>query len=108
MSPRNGRSRSIINTTDARKAEADGEAEFKERTTAAEGLGLAKGMEAQKQAVGEISAALINAIKALPQGLKIMPDVMVSGGNDVMAILGAFVAQHMSPNSEKPAIEHRS
>jgi hypothetical protein len=100
--------RTARNHADARKAEADGEAEFKERTTAAEGLGLAKGMEAQKQAVGEISAALINAIKALPQGLKIMPDVMVSGGNDVMAILGAFVAQHMSPNSEKPAIEHRS
>jgi len=94
------------NRASARKAEADGEAEYRERTTAAEGLGLAKGMEAQKQAVGELPAAIINAIKALPQGLKVVPDVMVSGGNDVMGILSAFVARHMSSNSEKPAIEH--
>jgi hypothetical protein len=93
------------NAASARKAQADGDAEYTRRTTAAEGLGLAEGLEAQKQAVGEVAAAMINAIKALPQGIKVVPDVMVSGGNDVMGILSAFVAQHMHSNTEKPAIQ---
>jgi hypothetical protein len=95
------------NAASARKAQADGDAEYTKRTTAAEGLGLAEGLEAQKQAVGEMAAAAINAIKALPQGLKVVPDVMVSGGNDVMGILSAFLAQHMNTNTEKPTIQIR-
>src|SRR5246127_3664533 len=91
------------NAASARKAQADGDAEYTKRTTAAEGLGLAEGLEAQKQAVGEIPAAIINAIKAIPTGLKVMPDVVVSGEQGIGGILSAAIAQHLNGKNAEHA-----
>jgi len=78
-----------MNKAKARKAEADGEATYIEKTGAAHGakiravgLARAEGYEAQVRALGQIPTALVNAINALSEGnMKIMPDVLVTGGN---------------------------
>jgi uncharacterized membrane protein YqiK len=47
----------------------------------AQGLAQADGFEAQKQALGEMATALVNVVEALARGeVKVMPDVLVTGG----------------------------
>jgi hypothetical protein len=78
-----------INKAEARKAEADGEAAYIEKTGAAHGakiraiyMARAQGYEAQVQALGRGPTALVNAINSLSEGkMKIIPDVLVSGGS---------------------------
>ena len=49
--------------------------------TEAQGIAAAKGFEAQKQALGEGATAAVNIIEAIARGdVKVMPDVLVSGG----------------------------
>lgn len=78
------------NEAKARKAEADGEAEYITRTGTAKGaeveavgLARAKGYEAQVEALGRAQTAWVNIITALAQGrMPFMPDTLVLGGGD--------------------------
>jgi hypothetical protein len=80
------------NRADARKAEADGEATFIEKTGTAQGakvkavgLARAEAFERQVSALGQIPTAIVNTITALAEnGVKIMPDTLVTGGGGAM------------------------
>ncbi len=95
------------NNADARKAEADGEAEFIRRTGSAKGaeveavglarakaleatgLARARGYEAQVTALGQGPTTAVNVINALAEGgVQVMPDVLVTGGGGGNAIDG--------------------
>jgi regulator of protease activity HflC (stomatin/prohibitin superfamily) len=77
------------NNAAARKAEADGEAAYIEKTGAAKGaevraIGLAKAesYSAQVQALGANSTAIVNAIDALSKSVvPFMPNILVAGGS---------------------------
>ena len=51
-------------------------------TLQAQGLARAAGFEAQREALGEVATAAVNIVDALAHGdVKIMPEVLVSGGS---------------------------
>jgi hypothetical protein len=85
------------NDADARKAEAEGEAYFLEKTGTAKGaevravgLARAEGFQAQVQALGANATALLNVATALAEAdVKLVPDVLVTGGN---GLIDGFVA----------------
>jgi hypothetical protein len=106
------------NNSEARKAEADGESTYIERTGTAQGaqvraVGLARAEAYQKQvaALGPGATALVNAIEALSRSsVPFMPNTLVTGaggsGNGVLEGLGALLMQKVSPvvaDVEKPA-----
>lgn len=101
-----------VNKAKARKAEADGEATFIEKTGTAHGakiravgLARAEGYNAQVQALGQIPTAVVNAINALAEGnIKIMPDVLVSGGGGMSALegLAATLMKKFAPTTPEP------
>jgi hypothetical protein len=68
--------------------------------TEAEGLAIAKGLEAQQQAVGKDQAALINAIRALAAGgQRFMPEnlsLTLGGEGGLAANVNALVPLIMS------------
>jgi hypothetical protein len=76
------------NNAEARKAEADGESTYIERTGTAQGaqvraVGLARAEAYQKQvaALGQGATALVNAIEALSRSnVPFMPNTLVTGG----------------------------
>jgi len=78
------------NNAEARKAEADGEATYIERTGAAQGaqvraIGLARAEAYQKQveALGQGATALVNAVEALSKStVPFTPNTLVVGGSD--------------------------
>jgi hypothetical protein len=80
------------NRADARKAEADGEATYIEKTGTAQGaqvkaIGLARAeaFERQVSALGQIPTAIVNSITALAEnGAKIVPDTLVMGGGNAL------------------------
>jgi hypothetical protein len=77
------------NRSRARKAEADGEATYIEQTGRARGaeieaigLARAKGFEAQKDALGAETTALVNVVSELAKSAnRFVPDILVNGGN---------------------------
>ncbi|MFA5300151.1 MAG: hypothetical protein WC389_18340, partial [Lutibacter sp.] len=81
---------------EARKKEAEGEAEYLQKTNAATGMGLAEGFKKQKEALGEEGTTLVNVIKALAEkGLKFVPDVQVGGAeNNLGGLIGALTAKY--------------
>ena len=97
----------------ARKAEADGEATYIEQTGRARGaeieaigLARAKGFEAQKDALGPESTALVNVVSELAKSTnRFVPDILVTGSDGgsgamsagVMCFLRAFQRQHTVP-----------
>jgi hypothetical protein len=97
----------------ARKAEADGEATYIEQTGRARGaeieaigLARAKGFEAQQEALGADSTALVNVISELAKSPnRFVPDILVTGANGVggamsagiMGFLRDFQRQHSAP-----------
>jgi regulator of protease activity HflC (stomatin/prohibitin superfamily) len=97
----------------ARKAEADGEATYIEQTGRARGaeieaigLARARGFEAQKEALGADSTALVNVISELSKSPnRFVPDILVTGSNGVsgatsagiMGFLREFQRQHSAP-----------
>jgi hypothetical protein len=101
------------NRSRARKAEADGEATYIEQTGRARGaeieaigLARAKGFEAQKEALGAETTALVNVISELAKSPnRFVPDIVVSGANGsseaisagVMGFLREFRRQQSSP-----------
>jgi regulator of protease activity HflC (stomatin/prohibitin superfamily) len=89
------------NRASAVQAEAEGEAFRLDRVgrasaikTEAEGLAIAKGLEAQQQALGQDQTALINAVKALATGAqRFMPEnlaVNIGGESGIGANLNAL------------------
>jgi hypothetical protein len=99
------------NNAGARIAEARGESEYIRQTGAARGaeveavgLARAKGYEAQAQALGAGSTALVNAVTALAEkGAKFMPDVLVSGGHGAALDGLAAVAMRLLGRNLDPA-----
>ena len=101
------------NRARARKAEADGEATYIEQTGRARGaeieavgLARAKGFEAQKDALGPETTALVNVISELARsGNRFVPDILVTGTNGagdtisagVMGFLREFRQHHNPP-----------
>jgi hypothetical protein len=84
------------NLAQARMKEAEGEATYLEKTNAATGIGLAKGFEEQRKALGEQGTTLVNVIKALAEkGLKFVPEVQVGGteGN-LSGLIGTLMAKY--------------
>jgi hypothetical protein len=100
------------NNAEARKAEADGEATYIERTGTAQGaqvraVGLARAEAYQKQvaALGQGATALVNAVEALSRSnVPFMPNTLVTSGNGagngVLEGLGALLMQKVSPATE--------
>jgi hypothetical protein len=99
------------NNAEARKAEADGEATYIERTGAAQGaqvkaIGLARAEAYQKQveALGQGATALVNAVEALSKStVPFTPNTLVVGGSDsgggVLEGLAALLMRKLSPGS---------
>jgi regulator of protease activity HflC (stomatin/prohibitin superfamily) len=87
------------------QAEADGESYRLEKVgrasavkTEADGLAIAKGLEAQQQAVGKDQTALINAIRALADGTqRFMPEnlALTVGGEGGLGGLNGLIPQIM-------------
>jgi len=109
------------NNANARKAEADGEATYIRETGAAKGaeveavgLARAKGYQAQVQALGEGSTAVVNMINALAEnGVKFVPDILVAGGgaagsgalDGLAGALMKFLGSRSEPAGAKAAPE---
>ncbi len=99
------------NNAEARKAEADGEATYIERTGAAQGaqvraIGLARAEAYQKQvaALGQGATALVNAVEALSKStVPFMPNTLVIGGSDsgggVLEGLAAILMHKLVPGA---------
>ncbi len=108
------------NNAKARKAEADGEAEYIQRTGTAKGaevravgLARAEGYRAQVEALGSVPTAIVNAVTALSdKNLRFVPEILVAGGNGSGAVdgLAATLMRHFAPGkspSETKAGETR-
>jgi uncharacterized membrane protein YqiK len=93
------------NNAKARKAEADGEAEYIQRTGTAKGaevravgLARAEGYRAQVEALGSVPTAIVNAITALSdKSLRFVPEILVAGGNGAVDGLAATLMRHFAP-----------
>ena len=104
------------NNAEARKAEADGESTYIERTGTAQGaqvraVGLARAEAYQKQvaALGQGATALVNAVEALSRSnVPFMPSTLVAGGGGsvggVLEGLGALLMQKVSPGASASSI----
>jgi regulator of protease activity HflC (stomatin/prohibitin superfamily) len=93
-----------LNNAEARKAEASGEASYISNTgkaAAAEveavGLARAKSYREQVAALGQTPTALINIAESLSRaGMKIVPDVLVSGGSGALEGLASVLMKNLS------------
>jgi hypothetical protein len=102
------------NRARARKSEADGEATYIEQTGRARGaeieavgLARAKGFEAQKQALGAETTALVNVISELVKSAnRFVPDILVTGSNGVGGAMSAgvmgFLREFQQQHSARP------
>ncbi len=85
------------NHSRARKAEADGESTYIEQTGRARGAEIeavgvarAKGFEAQKNALGAETTALVNVISELAKSTnRIVPDILVNGSHEAGDVIAA-------------------
>lgn len=94
-----------------KKLEAEGQAEYTQKTGAAKGaeieaigLARAKGYKAQVEALGQGPTAVINVATALADGkAKFMPDVLVTSGNGSGGVdgLAATLMQYLTNGHEK-------
>jgi hypothetical protein len=81
-----------VNNAEARKAEADGEATYVEKTGTAKGaeiravgLARAEGFKAQVEALGSQATAILNVATALAEShIKLVPEVLVTGGGGLI------------------------
>jgi hypothetical protein len=89
---------------EARKAEADGEAVYLEKTNAAAGIGKAEGYKKQIEALGPEGTTLVNIITALAdKNLKFVPEVVVgdSGGTSLSGLLGVLTGKYANELTSK-------
>jgi len=103
------------NNAEARKAEADGEATYIERTGTAQGaqvraIGLARAEAYRKQveALGQGATALVNSVDALSKScVPFMPDTLVVGsggsGGGVLEGLAALLMNKLAPGTTASA-----
>jgi regulator of protease activity HflC (stomatin/prohibitin superfamily) len=103
------------NNAEARKAEADGEATYIERTGTAQGaqvraIGLARAEAYRKQveALGQGATALVNSVDALSKScVPFMPDTLVIGsggsGAGVLEGLAALLMNKLAPGTTASA-----
>lgn len=97
------------NDADARKAEAEGEAFYLEKTGTAKGaeiravgLARAEGFQAQVAALGPNATAILNVATALADAqVKLVPDVLVTGGGNLLEGLAATWMK--TPPANRPA-----
>ncbi len=97
------------NRANARKAEADGEATYIDKTGTAQGakvraIGLARAeaFERQVSALGQVPTAIVNTVTALAEnGIKIMPDTLVTGGGGAMEGALATLIGFLKTNQPK-------
>ncbi len=102
------------NKTQARKTEADGEAEYTEKIGHAKGaeveaigMARAKGYEAQMKALGASATALVNVVAELSKSSsKFMPEILVTGGSaGSMDGLAGTLMQFLRSGAEAKALE---
>jgi SPFH domain / Band 7 family len=89
---------------EARKAEADGEAVYLEKTNAAAGIGKAEGYKKQIEALGPEGTTLVNIITALAdKNLKFVPEVIVgdSAGTSLSGLLGILTGKYANELTSK-------
>jgi regulator of protease activity HflC (stomatin/prohibitin superfamily) len=98
---------------EARKAEADGEATYIEKTGTAQGaqvravgMARAEAYKAQIEALGPEGTTLVNAITAMAdRNLKFVPEVMVGGGDSgsigslISVLTGKLASEMVKPKS---------
>jgi uncharacterized membrane protein YqiK len=90
----------LTGEAEAARTEAIGVA--KAKATEALGLARAKGYEEQRKALGEAATAFVNAIAEVGDGnVKIVPDVLVTGGNGSLDGLAATLVKTLSTNGTK-------
>jgi len=94
----------------ARTAEAEGEATFRRQTSAAEGLGLAEGLKAQKDALGEQNTAMVTVMKYLADhNIPIVPQTLItSGGSGSGGLLDSFVGMLTAQKAKEFTPEKKS
>jgi uncharacterized membrane protein YqiK len=69
------------------------------------GLARAAGYEAQVAALGQAATALVAVANEVSDGkIKIVPDVLVTGGNSIDALASSLVAALLPGNGDKPAV----
>ena len=94
----------------ARMAEAEGEAAYIQKTSAAEGMGKAEGYKAQKDALGAEGTTLVNIITSLAdKGLKFVPEVVVGGGggsSGLSDLIGVLMAKYGKELSDSRALNN--
>ena len=98
------------NRARARKAEADGEATYIEQTGHARGaeieavgLARAKGFQAQKDALGAETTALVNVISELAKSAnRFVPDILVTGSNGSSDAMSAGVMGFLREFQRRP------
>ncbi len=96
---------------EARKAEADGEAVYLEKTNAAAGIGKAEGYKRQIEALGPEGTTLVNIITALAdKNLKFVPEVVVgeSGNSSLSGLLGILTARYSGEMAAKKGKEEKA
>jgi regulator of protease activity HflC (stomatin/prohibitin superfamily) len=96
---------------EARKAEADGEAVYLEKTNAAAGIGKAEGYKKQIEALGPEGTTLVNIISALAdKNLKFVPEVVVgeSSGASLSGLLGVLTGKYASELASKKTNEEKN
>jgi len=99
------------NNASARKAEADGESFYIEKTGTARGaevrsVGLAKAeaYDAQVKAMGRNTTALVNVIDAVAKsGVPLVPEILVTGGGGSVDGLAAALMRHLSDGGAPPS-----
>lgn len=92
------------NEADAKKAEADGEAYYTSETGKAEGqkrraIGMADAdaYKAQVDALGQTPTAMVNIAKSLAEhNIKVVPDILVTGGSGSFEGLAATIMKHFA------------
>ena len=95
------------NNADSRAQEARGEAEFTKQTglaqadvIRAQGVARADGFKAQNEAIGASGTLLVNVATVLAdRNVKIMPDILVSGGGSALDGLAATLTQAFAGKS---------
>ncbi len=93
------------NKADARTNEARGEAEYRQKVAAADGKGKAEGYMAQRDAIGEFGTAVVNAIQALSEGERFVPEVLVTGGGGgILDGIIAMAMKHLAGSNSHKAV----
>jgi regulator of protease activity HflC (stomatin/prohibitin superfamily) len=96
---------------EARKAEADGEAVYLEKTNAAAGIGKAEGYKKQIEALGPEGTTLVNIITALAErNLKFVPEVVVgdSGNSSLSGLLGILTGKYAGELTSKKSTTEKT